>query len=210
MRHIRFSVAALLVAMAVLALGLAALESSWPGTSSLAFTIHLMLLGIALVGAIVNGGNRRVFWLGSAVFAWCYSLVAFGILFPGGTYNSNVWWVNPVRASSTRHELFTQQMLDWYESLRVRRDVGSPVSAQWHGGGYWPGVIRKVHENQYLIAWDDGSPAEWVGASQVQSGAHHLDSIGHSLFSPLFGLMGGVICWYCFADRRVTTPQRAT
>jgi hypothetical protein len=109
---------------------LAALESSWSGTSSLAFTVHQMLLGIALVGAIVNRGSRRTFRFGSAVFAWSYSLVAFGFLFPGRTYNSNVWWGSS-EVSPTRNdiELFTSHLLNWYRSLRVQRDVGNQCFA---------------------------------------------------------------------------------
>jgi hypothetical protein len=210
MRHIHFSVSTVLVGMAALGLGLGALESRAPAMANLVFTVQLALLGVGLVGAIATRGNRRVFWLGFATFSWTYSLVAFGILFPGTAYNSGIWWSYPVAVDHRPTELITSDLLDWYGSLRVRRQVGNRVSAQWSGGGYWPATIRKIHGGQFLVAWDDGSPAEWVGAAQVQPTGRDLQRVGHALFSPLFGLLGGAICWYCFADRRAAQSSRRT
>jgi hypothetical protein len=217
MRHVRFSVATVLIGMALLGLGLGALESNSPLVTSLVFTVHLGLLSVAVVGALMTSGNRRVFWLGFALFGWVYSLAAFGFLFSSQRYNSGayVWWGYPNQTQpSTKSDLVTSQLLDWYATTRVRPKVGSEVIALWRGGGYWPATIQQINGNSVLVAWSDGSPAEWVAASQIQSHWRDLERVGHSLFSPLAALIGGIVCWYLFADRKVvagsSSEARAT
>src|SRR5688500_10194300 len=74
MQHIHYSVKTVLIATALLAAGFGALESDSALVASLTFSLHLGLLGVATVGACVARGNRRVFWIGFAVFGWVYSL----------------------------------------------------------------------------------------------------------------------------------------
>ncbi len=210
MTHIRFSVSAVLVGVAVLALALGALESNSPAVHNLAFTVNLGLLGVAVVGAIVTGAGRRVFWLGFAVFAWSYSLVAFGSLFSSSVYNPSMWWSYSPQTVERRTDLITSDLLGWYGFLRQRVEIGTTVSAPWRGGGYWPATINEMRQGEVFVAWQDGSPGEWVSATQVRPTGRHIDRVGHSLFSPLFGLLGGVVCWYCFADRRTAQSNPRT
>ena len=210
MKHIRFSVAAVLIAVALVGIGLGALESNSALVTSLVFSAHLGWLCVSLVGAFIARGDARAFWAGLASFGWVYSLVAFGFLFPTQRYNTNayVWWGYPSMAQpEQKSELFTSTLLDWYATLRVRPKVGSQVIAQWRGGGYWPAQIQQINGSSILVAWTDGSPPEWVTASQIQSHWRDLERVGHSLFSPLAALLGGIVCWYLFADRKVAAPE---
>ena len=205
MQHIHFSVKTVLIATALLAAGFGALESDSALVSSLVFSLHLGLLCVASVGALVGGGNRRVFWLGFALCGWVYSSIAFGWLSSGRASPAYVWMGYGYQQDGTRSDrsnLITNRLLDLYATVRTPRSIGSRVTAEWRGAGYWPATIREVKDGLYRVGWDDTSPDEWVAPNQIQSGTRDLDRVGHSIFSPLLGLLGGVVCWYLFADRR--------
>jgi hypothetical protein len=77
MRFIRASIAGLMGAVLIAALGLAALRSAsdtWAGTTLLA---TCGVLGLALVGMICRGAAERAWWLGFALFGWGYLAMAF-------------------------------------------------------------------------------------------------------------------------------------
>jgi hypothetical protein len=79
---LRFSIANLLTAIAIIAVGLAALNSPSRLTVGLVTIVTLGVLLAAVVGAIYRTGEARAFWLGSAVFGWSYFLIAFSPAFP--------------------------------------------------------------------------------------------------------------------------------
>ena len=207
MKHLRFSVTSVLIAVTLLGLAFGALESDSLFVASLVFTLNLGLLCVAAVGALAARGNRRVFWLGFAVFGWVYSLIAFGWLASATRASPAYVWLGYGYQQdgyrSDRPSLVTNRLLDWYGSLRAPRAVGARVMADWRGAGYWQATIREVKNGRYRVGWDDGSPDEWVGPNQIQSSGRDVDRVGHSVFSPLIGMLGGILCWYLFADRRV-------
>lgn len=209
MRHIHFSVKTILIATALLAAAFGALESDSALVASLVFTLNLGLLGVATVGAMVSRGNQRVFWLGFATFGWVYSFVAFGWLSSARISPNYVWMGNTYQQNGVRTDrsnLATVMLLDLYATVRKSTSVGTRVMAEWRGAGYWAATIREVKDGRYRVAWDDGSPDEWVAPHQIQPGTRDIERVGHSIFSPLIGLLGGVICWYLFADRRIDSP----
>ena len=72
MRRIRFSIAGLMVAIAVTSLAMFALRSAsavWAGAMLLLVS---GVLGLAIVGALCRGGTERVWWLGFALFGCGY------------------------------------------------------------------------------------------------------------------------------------------
>jgi hypothetical protein len=78
---LRFSIANLLTAVAIIAVGLAALNSPSRLTVGLVTIVTLGVLLAAILGAIYRAGEARAFWLGFAVFGWSYFLVAFSPVF---------------------------------------------------------------------------------------------------------------------------------
>src|SRR5262245_26825331 len=72
-----FSLRSCLVALAIAAVGFTAFfgQSSW--AVGLTYTITLIVLAMAAVGAIVTRGKTRVYWLGFAVLGWAYWLMGF-------------------------------------------------------------------------------------------------------------------------------------
>jgi hypothetical protein len=187
----RFSVKTFLIGVAVLAAALGALESNSELVASLVFTINLTLIAFALVGALVAAANARRFWTGFVVFAGLYSLVAFGFLFPRQPNFAYVWFA--YSQPQERPQLITSRLLDLYASLRApARSIGDQVSAPWSGGGYWPATVIDYQAGRYLVRWQDASPPEWVSPGQLQPLARDLERVGHSLFSLLFGFLGGL------------------
>ncbi len=75
MIRFRFSIAGLMAAVLVVAVGFAALQNASDWWCSSLFTITLALFLFATIGAI-RGGDRT-FWLGFALFGWAYMIASY-------------------------------------------------------------------------------------------------------------------------------------
>ena len=74
---VRFSIAALMAAVLIVALGLAAMRNfsaTWAGVT---FLVTCAVLCLAVVGIVCDGDARRAWWLGFALFGWGYLVLAF-------------------------------------------------------------------------------------------------------------------------------------
>jgi hypothetical protein len=72
MRKPRFSIAGLMGTVLVAAIGLAALKNASEAWAGGMFLLACVILALALVGAIVRGGDWRAWWLGFSFFGWGY------------------------------------------------------------------------------------------------------------------------------------------
>src|SRR5208283_4800753 len=72
MKHIRFSIASLLLVVLFVAVGFAALRESNETWESGIFTLTLAALLISILLAIHRTESRRAFWIGFALFGWIY------------------------------------------------------------------------------------------------------------------------------------------
>ena len=72
MKHIRFSIASLLVVVLFVAVGFAALRESSDLWDSGVFTLTLAALLISILLAVHRTESRRAFWIGFALFGWIY------------------------------------------------------------------------------------------------------------------------------------------
>lgn len=77
MARLRFSIAGLMWAVVIAALGLGALRSASETTAGIALLVTCAVLGIAVVGAVCRGAVARPWWLGFALFGWGYLALAF-------------------------------------------------------------------------------------------------------------------------------------
>jgi hypothetical protein len=203
MKPVRFSVASFLVGVAALAAAFGALESNSELVASLVFSLNLLLLSFALVGAIVAAGSARRFWIGFIAFGGIYSLVAFGFLFPSPYRAAYV--ASGYTQANDQPQLLTSRLLELYGAVRAKRSIGDRVSAQWSGGGLWPATIVAYQDGRYQVDWDDSSANEWVSYSQIHPVGRDLNRVGHSVFSLLFGFLGGVAA-VCLFGPRDTKP----
>jgi hypothetical protein len=76
MRRPQVSIAGLALAVAVVALGLAAIRSGSPAWSGAMVSIMMFALIVSVLGTILARGPRRVFWLGFATLGWGALLLA--------------------------------------------------------------------------------------------------------------------------------------
>lgn len=212
MRRFHYSTRGVLIAVMVIAAALGALRANSEIVTGLAMALYAGLLCLAVVGGLVCRGDRRVFWVGFAVFGWAYAIMVF--------------WADPIQGYSSnritiRSPLPTARLLEWFAGLRSSYAVGSRVMAQWRGGGWYSSTIVEYDSESglYRVQWDDGSPAEWVNSQQIQYGTGAGIRGGHAILGPLIAAIGGLISGWCFGshpdsrcrndDRRTDPPVRS-
>jgi hypothetical protein len=71
----RSTIAQLMACVLYAAFGFAALRNADDLWADATYTIAIISLAAALLGAIVRGGRARVSWIGYAVFGWTYLLL---------------------------------------------------------------------------------------------------------------------------------------
>ncbi len=72
MRTVRFSIAGLMGAVLVAAVGLAALRIASPIWAGAMLLLTYVVLGLAILCAVLRGRAERAWWLGFCVFGWGY------------------------------------------------------------------------------------------------------------------------------------------
>jgi hypothetical protein len=75
MNRTRFTLAQLMAIVLYLGVGLAALRSANPLWASAVYTLAVILIALALVGALTCNNMTRPPWIGFAVFGWTYLLI---------------------------------------------------------------------------------------------------------------------------------------
>ena len=202
MSRFRFSITSFFVVVTLVALGMAALVSQSRLGGSLAYTVFLAVLCLALAGAILRPLPARAFWLGFAVFGWTYWLVEFDAASPPQRWAGTVMYTGYGVSGQPRPGLVTRDLIGFLEAnLTPNRRVGARVSAQWRGGSYYPGTITQVNGDDYLVQWDDGSAPQWTPSAQLASTSPAIQPAAHSLFGSLFALLGGVLVAILFGGR---------
>ncbi|MGE0607565.1 MAG: hypothetical protein AB7O62_10755 [Pirellulales bacterium] len=188
-------------AVFAIALALGALRANSEVIAALALAIYVGLLCFSLVGALVCNDQRRVFWVGFAVFGWVYAI--------------GVIWSEPATSVgnrlAVRSVLPTTRALEWLSSMQSTYSVGSKVVAQWRGGGWYTATITAydAEAGLYNVQWDDGSAAEWVNIHQMQYGGGAGVRGGHAILGPLVGALGGLISCWSFCTRDVAVKVAA-
>ena len=76
MTHFRFSLAQLMAVVLYLGLGFAALRNADRLWASATFTLSIVAISTALLGALIRRGRARPAWIGFALFGWTYLLVS--------------------------------------------------------------------------------------------------------------------------------------
>lgn len=209
MSRFRFSIATFLTVVTLLALGMGAMASQSRLATSAAFTVFLVLLGVASAGAILATGPKRAFWVGFAAFGWTYWFIEFDMgrgsnLGPQPVATTISFFsrqMGPRPQPTGATGLFTSDLMDWLESvITANLRVGAKVTAQWRSGAYYTGTIAQASAGQYLIIWDDGSPQQWTPPSQILPNSPNLRLAGHATFGGLFALLGGILVATLFGE----------
>ena len=99
--RLRFSIAGLMTAVLLLAVGFAGLRTASALWASAVFTLTVTLLAAAILGAVACRGRSRIAWLGFGVFGWTYLLATF--------------WLWPAPNGVTAPPLLTKALLDYFQ-----------------------------------------------------------------------------------------------
>jgi hypothetical protein len=176
MKHIRFTIASLLVVVFFVAVGFAGLREANESWDSGLFSLTIAVLLLSIVLAIHRAEKRRAFWLGFALFGTAYLALTL------------------VRSVEPR--LITTKTLAYLESKVPGRSVTSIVVSSLRIRGTASGAFGNDIQNLKLAAdgnqvvglWDATTSkllGGWSGTSE------NFIRIGHSLFVLLVGWIGG-------------------
>ncbi len=177
MNRMQWSIGGLMIAVLAVALALGAIVSRSPWVESIAITLNLGLLGLALTGAVAGRNVARTFCIGYVVFGVGYLLAV--------TY--------------ARESLLTEWALQRIPVLQSPKK-GDQVSAQWTSGTYYPATIGDVQDGQYLAVWHDGDRPLWVRADQIRLlDGGRVTSTGHSAIGILLSCAGAWLAVLRFA-----------
>jgi hypothetical protein len=207
MRRFRFTIAHLLLLVFFCGVGFAALRSASQLWANAWFSAALATLTVAVLAAVYRRGRRRAFWVGFASCGWVYLLLAF-----------TAWF-----QAQTSPFLLTTAILD----ILYARIVPSPPPMPAPAMGMMGMMNGSMGSGMMLGAGSPGgmgggmmptpSPWEswtWPDASSGvgnQIGIVSLVSpdpfrrIGHSQFSLLFALFGGMLARRLHATREEPT-----
>jgi hypothetical protein len=97
----RLSIAGLLAAVLLIAVGFAGLRTASALWASALFTLTVTLFATAILGAVVCRGSSRMAWLGFGIFGWTYLLATF--------------WVWPGPNGVTAPPFLTKALLDSFQ-----------------------------------------------------------------------------------------------
>jgi hypothetical protein len=195
----RFSIAGVLVFIAICAIALAALSSPSNLWANVTFSLALGSFGVALISAFFGKGAVRAYWLG---FLLC-----------AGTYYAMT--LTSCLGDSVGRRLITEAALDLLYSANSPDETELPSSSP-DNGSVVVGAADVIVPTQ--MTYSPTTPAfpllpssPWVAWTEPDRAlttkvagrtgffgcpeAFHL--IGHSMFTLLFGVMGGI-----FARRR--------
>lgn len=197
MRHIRFSIANLLVVVLFVAVGFAALRESSDLWESVVFTLALAALLASILLAVHRTESRRAFWLGFALFGW----ITLGLsLIP-----------------SIESRLLSTKALAYLDSKVPGRPQGGftvrfsamnsvvPIN-QVQAVAFTSNGNQLAASSQGVVKlWDLGTGrllGGWSGSTE------NFIRLGHSLFALLAGWFGGLLSRRLHARNRESATVR--
>jgi len=191
-RTIRFSIAGLMGAVLIVAVGLAALRSASDTWAGVIFLSTCGVLALAVVGILCRREAERAWWLGFALFGWGYMALAF--------------WPSDIPRVP---RLPTMTLLEWLSrkvGLQPQVIDGDPGLGGFGGtaGGTSSGM------QSIGVAMMGG-----FGGGGSVSGNPAFEQVGHCLWALLFAIMGGTLASIVFTipprrseDSQTETGQR--
>ncbi len=169
----RFSIAGLMVAVLLLAVGFAGLRTATALWASAVFTLTVTLLATALLGAAASRGRLRMACLGFSIFGWVYLLTTF--------------WLWPGPNGVSPPPFLTKALLDAVQPASktpavMTVDPGPAGEMRTES----PPMVNTIIPGTVNLA----TSAPFAG--RVINLLHYR-RIGHTLAAVAFGLLGGLL-----------------
>jgi hypothetical protein len=201
----RITIARLMLAVSLCAVGMAALHAASDLWASIMLGLTLLVLGVSILGWLQRRGPARAFWQGFAVFGWGYVMVGVAPWVEDTVVPRlpTTWAIAHAHAriyQSTPPN--SQQMITNYaEFADTSSAVRSAAPAQSKR-------IELVIDNSLAMRPDLARRyiARFVGGS---SNYEPFLRIGHCLFTILAGLVGASICCVFYARQHREEAVRA-
>ena len=197
MKHIRFSIASLLLVVLFVAVGFAALRESNETWNSRVFTLTLAALLISILLAVHRTESRRTFWIGFALFGWIYlglflvpSIESRLITTKAFAYLDSKLACRSVRGFSVRSSATNSGI----PSKQVQAVAFTPDGNQFATSSQ--GVVRFGYVRTGKLL------GGWIGTTE------NFIRIGHSLLALIAALMGGLLSSHLYAKNRDLTLGR--
>jgi hypothetical protein len=164
MSGLRFSIANLLAAVAIVAIGLAALNSPTNVVGGVLGFATIGLVLAAVLGAVYRTGEVRAFWLGVALFGGSYFVIIFSGAFPVASEHLR----EPLKA--VRAAFWTLRIPEGSQQSTSGMDTEYDHDAKttlawpsWHNGF---GVTIHCLIN-WLFALAGGTVGRWIYATSI-------------------------------------------
>ena len=217
MRRIRCSIANLLLVVLFTGIALAALRSGSALWGSLLFTAAVAALLVAVVGAVYCRDQRRAFWLGFALFGWGYLLL--GLVPEARSQLATTALLDVLHARVFGRSEPAQFTWSWSGRVNTINNPApfsipgtqppdtepfkiqdlflrhSPFSPGGAGMPYNIPSTPDVYQLPSEETWLNVYPPTTTGNLMMPSaaGLESFQRIGHSLFSLVFAMLGGVL-----------------
>jgi hypothetical protein len=204
MNRMRFSIASLLIWVALLGVGITALRSGSPLWANALFSLAIGILTVAVLAAVYRRGRRRAFWVGFASCGWVYLLLSLG---PG-----NESLVSPFLITTAILDLLYPKVVPPPAAAPAGPGNGPATSAmaqsrRWQvmvfkTGGIGGGIIPPPRSSWAAWTETDRETVETRVGGVSFSIPDSFRRTGHSLFCLLAALTGGVLtrCLYSTRD----------
>jgi hypothetical protein len=187
LRPVRFSIAGLMAAVFILAVGFAGLRTASSLWASAVFTSAITLFAIAMLAAAACRGASRMTWLGFGVFGWTYLLATF--------------WLWPAPNGVSAPPLLTKAVLDYFQPSSNNSTVMWIDTAPAGEMSTDPLMVGSIAARTMGIA----APTPFAGRVVNR---FHYRRIGHTLAAIAFGLFGALLGTVLAARRQSADGQR--
>jgi hypothetical protein len=208
----RFSIRTLMAVILVSAVGLAALRNAnelWAGIMLLAV---LIIVGMAILGAILLRGRDRAWWLGFALFAGGYLALAFTslaapVVMPklATTHLLEYMYSRATNSTGSRPS-FEQLQIVRLEGLLAEQKYMKKLILNPNDLSLKL-IQNKVNELSQRIGLPVNSTVSpdrtnaWQAILPGAATYEDFERVSHALFALLFGLLGGLIAGWIYTRR---------
>jgi hypothetical protein len=177
----RFSIRTLMAVIVLAAVGMAALKNAGEAWDGIILMAAMAAVGVAILAAIFSRGREQAWWIGFALFGGGYLQLAAGP-WTGDAFRQRL--VTTSLIGHLRNRMFESNdvyLLQEKEEIRGQLEKLPPATRT-----YDP-VAASLRIS--LKAIDDQLSRNRSAARRFD----HFQSIGHSLFAFLAGLVGGMV-----------------